>query len=116
VARIDTSATRFVVTRAGVSQPWRRVAVVVEVSFARAFRRHGECPNTSVEGDSVGSVLDAYFSDHPGVRSYVLDDSGAIRKHVAVFHNDDLITDRINLTDAVADGDRLQIFQALSGG
>lgn len=50
------------------------------------------------------------------VRGYVLDDSGAVRKHIAVFHNDNLITDRSTLADAVASGDRLHLFQALSGG
>lgn len=65
---------------------------------------------------TVREVLDAYFAEHPAVRNYVLDDSGTVRKHVAVFHNDDLIVDRSALTDTVADGDRLQVFQALSGG
>ena len=46
----------------------------------------------------------------------MLDDAGAVRKHVAVFCNDDLIGDRNELTDAVADGDRIHVFQALSGG
>jgi sulfur carrier protein ThiS len=67
-------------------------------------------------GDTVRAALDAYFAEYPAARSYVLDDAGAVRKHVAVFHNDDLIVDRSRLSDAVADGDRLQIFQALSGG
>ena len=45
-----------------------------------------------------------------------LDDAGAVRRHVAVFANDDLITDRTSLTDTVVDGDRIHVFQALSGG
>jgi molybdopterin converting factor small subunit len=89
---------------------------VVGVTFAKAFRRHVDCPDLAVDGDTVRAALDAYFAEYPAVRSYVLDDAGAVRKHVAVFHNDDLIVDRSRLSDAVADGDRLQIFQALSGG
>lgn len=89
---------------------------VVEITFAKAFRRHVDCPNAAVAGDHVRTVLDAYFAEHPAVRNYVLDDMGAVRRHVAIFHNDDLITDRESLSDAVEDGDRLQIFQALSGG
>jgi sulfur carrier protein ThiS len=89
---------------------------VVEITFAKAFRRHVDCPPASVEGLTVRAALDAYFSEHPPVRAYVVDDAGAVRKHVAIFHNDDLITDRAALTDPVHDGDRLQIFQALSGG
>ena len=89
---------------------------MAEVVFAKAFRRHVDCPDTAVSGGTVGEVLHAYFELHPGVRGYVVDESGAVRKHVAVFHNDDLITDRTGLGDPVAAGDRIHVFQALSGG
>lgn len=89
---------------------------MVEIEFAKAFRRHVECPSATVEAVSVGAALDAYFQLFPPVRSYVVDDAGSVRKHVAVFLNDDLIVDRVTLADPVADGDRLQVFQALSGG
>lgn len=89
---------------------------VVEVVFAKAFRRHVDCPDAAVPGSTVREALDAYFCDHPPVRGYVLDDAGAVRTHVAVFHNDDLITDRVTLGDPVVAGDRIHVFQALSGG
>jgi sulfur carrier protein ThiS len=94
----------------------RTVVVVVEVAFAKAFRRHVDCPTTSVPGQTVGDALIAYFERHPQVRGYVLDDAGAVRRHVAVFVNDDVITDRTSLADGVAAGDRIHVFQALSGG
>lgn len=89
---------------------------MVGIEFAKAFRRYVECPGASVEATSVGAALDAYFRLFPAVRSYVVDDAGSVRQHVAVFLNDDLIVDRVALTDPVADGDRLHVFQALSGG
>ncbi len=89
---------------------------MIEVAFAKAFRRHVDCPTASVAGKTVGDVLAAYFERHPQVRGYVLDDAGAVRRHVAVFVNDDVITDRTSLADAVATGDRIHVFQALSGG
>lgn len=89
---------------------------VVRVEFAKAFHRHVDCPPDDADGLTVGDVLAAYFDRHPAVRSYVLDDAGAVRRHVAVFRNDDVIVDRSALTDAVTDGDRLHVFQALSGG
>ena len=88
----------------------------VSVEFAKAFRRHVTCPSESVAGGSVCEVLDSYFQLHPAVRGYVLDAVGAVRRHVAIFHNDDLIGDRTSLTDTVAEGDRIHVFQALSGG
>ena len=89
---------------------------MVEVVFARAFRRHVDCPDASVVGSTVGDVLARYFDHHPTVRNYVLDDAGSVRRHVAVFVNDTLITDRSRLVDPVVDGDRVHVFQALSGG
>lgn len=89
---------------------------MIKVAFAKAFRRHVDCPDDDVDGATVGAVLANYFDLHPQVRGYVLDDAGAVRKHVAVFVNDDLIADRAQLTDAVGDGDRVHVFQALSGG
>ena len=70
----------------------------------------------AVPGDTVGEVIAGYFDQRPQVRGYVLDDAGAVRRHVAVFVNDDLITDRASLGDTVAAGDRIHVFQALSGG
>ena len=67
---------------------------MVAVNFAKAFRRHVECPDADVGGSTVGEVLDAYFADRPAARSYVLDEAGAVRPHVAVFHNSDQISDR----------------------
>ena len=89
---------------------------VVAVVFAKAFRRHVECPDGAYPGATVRAVLDAYCADHPQVRPYVLDDAGAVRKHVAIFVGDDLIADRTTLSDAVAPDGRIHVFQALSGG
>lgn len=90
--------------------------VVVSVVFAKAFRRHVQCPDGAYPGETVREVLDAYFADHPPVRAYVLDDAGAVRKHVAIFVGDDLIADRTMLSDAVVPDSRIHVFQALSGG
>lgn len=89
---------------------------MVEVIFAKAFRRHVECPEASVVATTVREALNAYFVDHPAVRGYVLDEAGAVRKHVAVFVDDDVITDRATLTDPVGDDSTIHVFQALSGG
>jgi sulfur carrier protein ThiS len=89
---------------------------VAQVSFAKAVQRHAACPPADVPAGSLRDVLDAYFGLHPAARSYVLDERGAIRKHVAVFVNDTLVTDRQGLSDAIGEHDRVAVFQALSGG
>lgn len=92
---------------------------MIDVVFAKAFRRHVDCPEARLaEPDraTVGAVLDAYFEQHPAVRSYVLDDAGAVRRHVAVFVDGDLVTDRTGLSDPVTPTSTIHVFQALSGG
>jgi sulfur-carrier protein len=90
---------------------------MIEVVFAKAFRRHVDCPDERVAGGgTVGAALAAYFELHPAVRSYVLDDLGAVRKHVAVFVDGDLVTDRVALSDPAAPTSTIHVFQALSGG
>lgn len=95
---------------------------MIEIVFAKAFRRHVDCPDervTMAAGDGprrLRDVLDAYFELHPPVRSYVLDDVGAVRRHVAVFVDGDVITDRTGLSDPVTPTSTVHVFQALSGG
>jgi hypothetical protein len=92
------------------------VVAMVTVSFAKAFRRHVDCPAGTVEATTVHDALQAYFARHPLVRSYVVDDQGAIRKHVSVFVDGVQLRDRTTLGDPVGPDGTIEIFQALSGG
>ena len=92
------------------------MAGVAHVTFAKAIQRHAACPAADVEGGTLRGVLDRYFDVHPDARTYVLDERGAVRKHVAVFVNDTLVTDRDELSDEIGEHDRVSVFQALSGG
>ncbi|MEO8266879.1 MAG: MoaD/ThiS family protein [Ilumatobacteraceae bacterium] len=75
-----------------------------------------ECPDLGVEGSTVHEALERYFETFPAVRSYVLDEHAAVRKHVAIFVGDDQLVDRQLLSDGVDEGTVVYIFQALSGG
>lgn len=86
------------------------------LSFTPTIARHVQAPSADVDGATLRDVLDAYFRLHPAVRSYVLDDQGAVRKHVAVFINQELIRDRRDLGDSVGERDDVFVAQALSGG
>ncbi len=89
---------------------------MTRVTFAKAIQRHVDCPPADVVGDTLREALDAYFEIHPSVRRYVLDDQNAVRRHVAVFLDNDLITDRDSLADLVGPTSTVAVFQALSGG
>lgn len=84
--------------------------------FTEHLLRHVQCPNEHVTGDTARAALDAYFTRHPIVRSYVLDEQGCLRKHVVVFIDGRQLRDRAALSDAVADDSELYVMQALSGG
>jgi hypothetical protein len=86
------------------------------VSFTKNLERHVECPARDVAGRTVKEVLEAYFAQHPRVRGYVLDEQGAVRKHMVLFVNGDQIDDRERLSDAIGPSDELHVMQALSGG
>lgn len=69
-----------------------------------------------VEGGTVREALADLERQFPGLTRYVLDDQGALRKHVNVFVNGHWLSDRQGLADPVGPDDELMVFQALSGG
>ncbi len=86
------------------------------ILFTRALERFLEAPCAEVEGRTVGDALAAVFASRPALRGYVLDDQGALRRHVAVYVNGRLVSDRVRLSDPVGARDEIYVFQALSGG
>ncbi|MBK5272653.1 MAG: MoaD/ThiS family protein [Bacteroidia bacterium] len=55
-------------------------------------------------------------TSYPGIKSYVLDEKGSLRKHVNIFIDGTMIDDRDQLSDAVSSNSEIYIIQALSGG
>jgi molybdopterin converting factor small subunit len=96
-----------------VSYKGRAMAHVV---FTANIQQHVDCPPVEAEGRTVREVLEATFRSNPQARSYVLDDQGAIRKHMVVFVNGRAINDRSGLSDVVPEGGEVYVMQALSGG
>ena len=86
------------------------------VSFTPNLERHVECPTRAIEGDSVRAVLEAVFAANPRLRGYVLDDQGALRRHMIVFVDGQQIEDRDRLSDPVRPASEVYVMQALSGG
>lgn len=86
------------------------------VTFTQNIQRHVACPPQAVSGETVAEVLEAVFSGNQRARTYVLDDQGALRRHMVVFVNGKAIRDRTCLTDPVPKEAEVFIMQALSGG
>ena len=89
---------------------------MAHVAFTANLQRHLACPVQAASGSTVRAVLDQVFAAHPRLRSYILDDQGRLRRHVAIYVNAARIADRDHLGDPVGDDDEVFVFQALSGG
>ena len=69
-----------------------------------------------VPGTTVREALDGLFVVAPQIRSYLLDDQGALRHHVAAFVNGVVVRDKQSLGEAVPANGEIYLLQALSGG
>lgn len=67
-------------------------------------------------GSTVHEVLELVFVDNSRLRGYIVDERGALRKHMSIFIDGELIRDRHTLSDAVGPHSEIYVMQALSGG
>jgi hypothetical protein len=89
---------------------------VARIVFTQNLQRHVPCPPTSAPGHTVREILDHVFADNPRLRGYVVDERGSLRKHMSIFVDGELITDRRTLSDSVETDSEIYVMQALSGG
>lgn len=87
-----------------------------KIVFTANIQRLVECRDCVVSGQNAGAALDDFFRANPRARGYILDDQGALRKHIAVFIDRSLIRDRVKLSDPVREDATIYVMQALSGG
>lgn len=89
---------------------------MVTVEFAPSLRRHVACEPQSVAPGSLRAVLEAALRAAPELAGYVFDDQRAVRQHVAVFVNQQMVQDRRHLNQILNAGDQVLVIQALTGG
>ena len=70
--------------------------------------------------DGEGATLDELVLDlegrHPGLRGRLVDDTGALRRFVNVYLNDEDVRFLGGLGTPVADGDSVTVLPAVAGG
>jgi molybdopterin synthase sulfur carrier subunit len=87
------------------------------VSFTYALKRFfPDIDSQQVDAADVRDLLDKLDVKFPGLKGYIVDDQGRLRKHVNIFHNGTLIDDRVKLSDELTNTSEVYIMQALSGG
>jgi sulfur-carrier protein len=76
----------------------------------------GGSSTVSVEGSTLGEVLAALESAHPGFNERLFDETGALRKFVNVFVADDDVRYLDGLDTLVPAGETVSIIPAVAGG
>ena len=89
---------------------------MIRVCFTANLQRHLAAPPCEVVANTVREALDAVFAGNERLRGYVVDEQGAVRKHMVIFVNGQPLQDRERLSDPVGDGAEIFVMQALSGG
>jgi sulfur carrier protein ThiS len=86
------------------------------VAFTPNLTRHLDCREVVVAAGTVAEALERVFRENPRLRSYIVDEQGRLRQHVAVFVGGELVRDRTHLSDEIQDDQDVFVMQALSGG
>jgi hypothetical protein len=87
-----------------------------KVSITPHLRHVAPVSPGSFDGATVAEVIDNLCLDHPQLRSYVLDDQGRLRRHIAIFVEGHQLRGRAALDYQVRPETEVFVFQALSGG
>lgn len=87
-----------------------------KVFFTSNLRRHVDCATMDAEGQTVREVLSKVFAEQDRLGAYVVDDQGALRKHMTILVDGQRIRDLERLSDPVKPASEIWVMQALSGG
>ena len=89
---------------------------MARISFTQHLRGVGPTSPASYDGATLGDVLTAVARDFPRLPSYLLDDQGNLRRHIAIFIDGVMEPREQALARKLCPDSDVHIFQALSGG
>jgi molybdopterin synthase sulfur carrier subunit len=91
--------------------------MAVSVRIPTPLRRFtSDQSDVEMEGGTVADVLDDLESKHPGIKENLIDDSGAVRRFVNIYVNEEDIRFLDGPATPVKDGDQVTIVPAIAGG
>ena len=82
-------------------------------NLKRFFPDLCEC---QIDARNVADIIAAVDQRWRGLGDYIIDEQGSLRKHVNIFVGDELLRDKLALSDSVRADTTVFIVQALSGG
>jgi sulfur-carrier protein len=87
------------------------------VRIPTPLRKHTEGKEeVNAEGTTVGEVLNDLEKNYPGIKARICDETGAVRKFVNIFANDEDIRHLSNLETPITSSDEVSIIPAIAGG
>lgn len=92
------------------------MSAMPRIAFTPQLRRFTETPDVHSTAATLKGALEDAFAHNPRLRSYVLDDQGHVRPHVAIFIDGLRFTERVELNQPLAENSTVHVLQALSGG
>ena len=69
-----------------------------------------------LEASTLAHAIEVLLDTYPLLRIHLYTETGQLREHVLLYYNDDNIAWLNRLDLPLADGDRLTLLQAVSGG
>ncbi len=82
-------------------------------NLKRFFPDLCEC---EIDATTVAEIVSTVDQRWRGLGDYIIDEQGALRKHVNIFVGDQLLRDKQTLSDRISADTKIFIVQALSGG
>jgi len=76
----------------------------------------GGADEVSVEGATIGVLIDNLEAAHAGLKERLCDDSGEVRRFVNIYLNDEDVRFLKGRDTALKDGDEVSIVPAIAGG
>ncbi len=90
---------------------------MANVKFTPNLKRfYPDLDTGQFEGKTVAELLEQIDQRYRGIRDYIVNEQGELRKHVNIFIGNEMVRDKAKLSDQLADNDEVYIIQALSGG
>ncbi len=89
----------------------------VELFVPEMLRQYcGKARTLDVTGPTVRAVLAELERDYPALYVNICDETGAVRRHINIFVNDEHMRDVAGLDSPLGAGDTMTILPAVSGG
>lgn len=87
------------------------------IKFTNALKRFfPSLTEVPANASTLKDVFEEVEANYPGMKNYLLDEQGHLRKHVNIFIDGSMISDRVALSDTFKENSEIYVIQALSGG